>query len=96
MAVTTTPWGLAVDRILSDGEWHSSEEIIASAGASVPPGVAYREGERRRGSVAPRVRGDQESALAAGARSRVRDALHSRVRTGTVERDGDRYRRRSP
>lgn len=97
-AASTTTWGAAIDLVLADGGWHHRDEILAAAVAVVPPGKAYRDGERLRlhkaGRATPRTRGDQAVAVAAGARSLARQALRSRVRHGTVERDGDRFRRR--
>lgn len=95
MAITTTPWGKAIDDVLEDGEWHTRDELIAAGAAAVPPGVAYREGERRRMLDGPpiRTRGDQADAVAAGARNRAIDTLRSRVRFGTVEVDDGRYRK---
>lgn len=100
-AASTTPWGQAIDQVLADGLWHHRDEILDVAARAVPPGVAYRNGERLRSAVrvwgqpGPRKFGDQSVAVATGARARAREVLRSKVRTGTVQRDGDRFRRRS-
>lgn len=92
-----TPWGAAIDRVLADGEWHDREEILAAGVLTVPPGVAYRHAERLRRVYAagPRKRGDDSTAVAAGARDKVRRVLAAHVQRGTVERDGNHFRRRS-
>lgn len=98
-AASITPWGQAIDRVLADGEWHQRNELLDAATPTVPPGIAYRTGERQRseekiwGTPGPRKFGDESTAVAAGARRRARDVLNARLRTGTVQRDGDRYRK---
>jgi hypothetical protein len=97
-----SPWGAVLDELLADGDWHSGDELIAAMVAAIPPGVAYRAGEksrtnaRRWGTPGARKFGDQETAVAAGARRLASSLLAKRVSRATVERDGDRYRRRSP
>lgn len=98
-AAATTPWGQAIDAVLADGLWHHRDEILDAAIPAVPPGKAYRTGERirtqkRSTSPAKRTRGDQAVGVATGAREVARQALRSRLRHGNVERDGSRYRRR--
>jgi|SRR5581483_11651518 len=98
MAVTTTAWGARLDELLADGEWHELEEVLAAIMPLVPPGVAYRVGERRRlmkRSTAPAQRhhGDDAASVAAGRRTIAKDAVRARTRHGDVERDGDRIRR---
>lgn len=101
MGTTSTAWGACIDELLADGEWHEREELIVAGVAVVPPGVAYREGEKlrrkdRSGRAAPegRVLGSRGVSVAAGARSIVRQAIRNRTRKGTAERRGDRIRRR--
>lgn len=88
-----------MDDALADGDWHPLEAVVAAGVAAVPPGVAYRQGERRRRGVRAvtperRVQGDTLTAISAGARRQVRDLVFSRIRRGTVERRGEQIRRR--
>jgi hypothetical protein len=95
-----TPWRHAIDALLADGEWHDREELLAAGAAAVPPGVAFRNGERQRlarrsvGSPTTRHRGDNATAIAVGARVIADKILWSRARRGSLERTGDRYRKR--
>ena len=99
-SASITTWGQAIDRVLADGLWHHRDEILEKAVAAIPPGVAYRRGDlertRKRSTGDPTVRhrGDQSTSVAAGARDIARQALRGRVRKGTVQRDGNRFRRR--
>lgn len=97
MSTPLTPWGAAVVAALADGNWHPIEDVIAEAMRAVPPGVAYRRGERRRvgayvGAPVERRKGDAVDAMESGARTIVRDVIDARVRRGTVERRGDQIR----
>lgn len=87
-----------MDAVLADGDWHPIEDVVAAGIATVPPGVAYRQGERRRrehhGVPAERRKGGTNTAIDAGARRQVRDLVLSRVRRGTIERQGEQIRRR--
>jgi hypothetical protein len=101
MGTASTAWGARIDQLLADGEWHEREHLITAGIEEVPPGIAYREGEKlrrkeRSGRVAPegRVLGSRAVSVAAGARSLVRQAIRNRIRKGTAERIGDRIRRR--
>jgi hypothetical protein len=95
--VTTVAWGRAVDEALADGAWHPIEEVLAAGAAAVPPGVAYRQGERRRqehpGANPQRRQGGTEQSVDAGARRLLRNLLIERVRRGTIERHGDEVRK---
>lgn len=94
MATPTTPWYDRIVEVLADGEWHRREELIQAAIPLVPPGQAHRAAEKdrvRRSQSPTRVRGDQATAIAAGARRLVDEALRGLVRYGRVWRDGDRY-----
>lgn len=94
--MAATAWGTKIDELLADGEWHELDELLAASMELVPPGAAYRTGERhrreRRGNDRT-VRTTQQGTIAAGRRRTVYDAIRSRVRHGTVERDGHRVRR---
>jgi WhiB family redox-sensing transcriptional regulator len=53
-----------VHRLLADGEWHDREQLLDQMARAVPPGKAFRVGERRRTATrrrpngpGPRVRG---------------------------------------
>lgn len=103
MPTVTTAWGARLDELLADDEWHEVNELLAVLMPLVPPGVAYREGERRRlgshgrskgTSPASRHQGNRATAVAAGQRSLVVQVIRSRVRHGRAERDADRVRRR--
>lgn len=92
MATPPSPAYRRIMELLADGEWHDVETIVVAAMRAVPPGPAFREGERlrqRKGGPAVRTRG---SAIETGARSIARDALRGMVRFGGVVRDGDRVR----
>lgn len=98
MSGPSTSWGRAVDAALADGDWHPMEDVVAAGVAAVPPGVAYRQGERRRRELpnapAERKQGDTLTAVNAGARRHVRNLILSRIGTGTIERRGEQIRRR--
>lgn len=88
-----TVWGDKVDDVLDDGRWHTQAEVVASAVGLVPPGVAWREGNRRRlhtGKPIPadRTWGGDEQSVASGARSKVQQAIDHRIRGGHIERRG--------
>lgn len=98
----STDWGRRLDAVLADGEWHRFEDVVLDVMEAVPPGVAYRAGERqrtksrsgRRGETVRQL-GDRPRAVAAGKRHVARHALTGRISKGTVERDGDRVRRKA-
>lgn len=48
MPARRTPWSIALAELLTDGEWHTLDELIDHAGDLVPPGVALRRGETDR------------------------------------------------
>lgn len=94
-----TPWSIAIRRLLSDGEWHDRDELLAVASRAVPPGVAWRRAEQHRIQTARvqrspmvRVRGDVFSAIKVGEHRVAYDALRRTVQTGAIERDGNKYR----
>lgn len=97
MATPFTAWGLRIDELLADGEWHELEDVYSFAATVVPPGRAYRQGEfdrsRRAGAPATRQVGTRETAVTAGARRIVKKTVESRIRRGTVVRWGSRIRR---
>ncbi|GEM_PF-6589387 len=80
--------------LLADGDWHPRVDVIETAARVVPPGVAYRNGERHRAWIAARrgyrhdgrKHGDDATAIAAGAGIRARDLLRQLIRGGHVER----------
>jgi hypothetical protein len=85
--------------LLADGEWHDREQLLDQMARAVPPGKAFRVGERRRTATrrrpngpGPRVRGDDTTSIAAGAREVARKALFALARTAKIARDGDQYR----
>lgn len=94
-----SPWGVVLDELLADGDWHDADELINTMVAAIPPGVAYRAGEKSRvnsrswGTPGARKFGDQQTAAAAGARRIATSLLATRVARATVERDGARYRK---
>lgn len=93
----STAWGRRLHEVLSDREWHEREEVILAVAAAVPPGVAWRHSEARRtcqlvGAPAPRVRGDNSTAIDGGARDVAQRLLASYVQGGAVERSGDLVR----
>lgn len=86
----SSEWGLAIRRILSDGEWHDRETLVREAMRTVPPGRAFRAAEKGRsryhdGVVTPRKRGNDETAIAAGQRMLVTAVLVSQIRVGHYE-----------
>lgn len=91
-----SPWGRVVDARLADGAWHEVDDVITVAAAAVPPGTAYRAGERlrvkRAGAPERRARGDFVDAVNSGARALVTEAIRSRVRYGYAERGGTAVR----
>lgn len=88
------PWTRRITDLLADGEWHDSGAIIAAAAAAVPPGIAYREGERDRqrkrpDGPGPRVRGDRQTSISVGAKKLVRRSLSNMSRNGRIDRTPD-------
>lgn len=97
MATPTSPWRAKVLEVLADGEWHHVEELVTAGVATVPPGKGYRTGERNRRCKTPgartRVRGDADTAISAGARQLVVQAIGDLIRRQRVaERSGDQVR----
>ena len=82
------PWTRRIAEYLSDGEWHDRETVLAVGAAAVPPGRAYREGERmrqiQREEPGARKRGTRETAIATGARTLARQALQGLTGRGAV------------
>jgi len=103
------PARLAIEGVLADGAWHTRDELVAAGAAAVPPGQAFRVGERNRQSlqrrrrgergapVTARLRGDDTKSIASGAHAIAADALRFLVLYAgeRIEVDGDRYRLRS-
>lgn len=99
-----TPHGVAVDKLLSDGDWHSFDEIIGVVAATLPSGVAFRKAESRRLGELRRARskgvpegtysrrGPVDSSVAVGHRMVARELVSSRVVRGRWDRNGDYYR----
>lgn len=94
-----TPWAKHLFGILSDHEWHDTEDVIHSVMLTVPPEKAFRRGEgcrqqkdkRPRGPGA-RVRGDDSDSIAVGARSLAWQTISNHIRLGRIERDDTRIR----
>lgn len=88
--------------VLSDGEWHDVEELVEAAVGLVPPGKAHRSWEkhlndeerrrRARKGGTPVQRKNAGLSPRSGARRMLLGNLRSRVRYGSLERDGQRYR----
>lgn len=101
MATRRSPWTRAILEVLADGQWHDRAELVDVARPAVPPGRAYRNGERNRArmhalrsdtALAERTRGDRQSSIDTGAHLIVVEALRGLARRSVIERDGDRYR----
>lgn len=90
MAVRTdsrmSPVTLKVLSLLEDGEWHDQEEVIAEAMYIIPPGEAFRIGQKR--SSATVDRRSQDEIIASGQRSKTVDTLNSLISNNRVEREG--------
>jgi hypothetical protein len=95
--------GRKLDEVLADGKWHALEPTVQAVAVHFIPGQAHRRAEadrqgraQRHGRVIhrERVRGTKATAVAVGQRKLANDLIGARVRRGTVERDGDRIRRR--
>jgi hypothetical protein len=78
------PWTVAALAVLADGDWHAREHVLRAGMAAVPPGVAFRDGEKDRNRVnrrmsgpGARTRGTDETSIQVGARSIVRDCINS-------------------
>lgn len=102
---TFAPWTAAIADALgrAGGDWLDVEEVLAVGMAAVSPGraIQQREAERRRNNArhtptSNRVAGPKpitdDERIRAGARDLARRGLHSLVRRGRAERDGDRVR----
>jgi hypothetical protein len=95
------PWTQAAIDVLSDGEWHSREELLDVMARHVDPARAVELRRRRRDSQR-RLRhggviGDRPTAVAdeirAGSRLQACTALDNLERhNSAVERSGDLYR----
>jgi hypothetical protein len=81
----------AIDAVLADGNWHTRDELLRAAAVRVPPGQAWRTGEsdRRRTTPGERIRGDDHTTIASGARRSARYVLKSAVHWGAIERGPD-------
>lgn len=89
MGTPASPWATKVLERLADGEWHTLDELADHAVAAVPPGVAFRAGERNRRRIITntvRSRGDDRTSITTGARVKVREAINVRVHQGTLQR----------
>jgi hypothetical protein len=82
--------------VLADGQWHDRQELLDAARTVVPPAVAYRRAEAHRmaerGQPIERIHGDEHQAIKTGKNQVASAILYSLVRSGTVKREGDRYR----
>lgn len=97
MTPPRSPARQAIDAVLADGQWHTRDELLQAAAAKVPPGQAWRTGERQRikGSNPGRrrTRGDDHTAVAAGRHLIAKKAIYAGVHRGTIEQGPDgRYR----
>jgi hypothetical protein len=102
------PLRLAIDALLSDDEWHHRTDIKAMAEPHIAPAVAVaaarkyleRDNANRRrlgGLEGPAVRRPTsiEHEVRVGRHMLTNLCLGNGVRNGTIERDGDMFRRRS-
>jgi len=87
--MTAAPYARRLDEILSDGGWHTVDELVAQVGPLIPEADALRISERERtqkqqarGHNTARQRGDRATAVAAGRRRRIVSALSKRRRHG--------------
>lgn len=90
-----SPERIALLSVLSDGQWHDRDQLIAVGTKAIEPGRAFRKGEiqrLRRRTDAPRTKGDDGTSIRSGTRARMTQLLHRLVKDGIAERDGDRYR----
>ena len=103
MSAPRSPWTDRLLEILSDGRWHTYEELAELAGPLVPPGQAARRTEAdrasqsrsRNGTARPRHGAfDQADPIATGRRRIIRDSLTALARSQSVEFDGPRHARR--
>lgn len=76
------PWTAAALAVLDDGGWHPREDVLRAGMRAVPPGVAFRDGEkdrnranRRPNGPGPRITGTNETSIDVGARNIVRDCI---------------------
>ena len=93
-----SPQRVAILAVLDDGDWHDRADLIAAGAAVVPPGKAYRYvmARRARESKGVWTYGTDEAAVQGGQRKHAGMALATLVRSGVVERDGDRFRMTQP
>jgi hypothetical protein len=96
-----SPWSSRILEVLGDGAWHDREELLRAAMAVVPPGVAFRRGERDRIRWAernlgagphPRTRGGRAEAIVRGRRQIASTTLGGLMWRGRVERVGEQVR----
>lgn len=85
-----SPWASRVLELLADGEWHEQERIYHLAAPLVPPGRAFKRGERARlrkrenpDENPKRIKGDS---YVSGARMIVVDSVNHMVVAGRLER----------
>lgn len=94
MSGRSSAHGDKLRQVLSDGLWHTLDELVDVTGDLIPEGRAERRAEterqRRRGrdSYPPpsRQQGDRDRAVASGRRRIVRRTLASMDERGFVER----------
>jgi hypothetical protein len=86
------PWMNAMYELLSDGQWHHRDDLIAVGADRVPPGRAYRYSERRRVRTGTRTTFTRTEERAAGQRQEASQAVLSSARWGGTVRDGEKFR----
>lgn len=96
------PATAAMLAVLSDGEWHDRDELVAAGADVVPPGEATRAARTMRVRRAQRRRADgvpeqpnqarRLDDVTTGSREIARRRLKDLARKGRVERDSGRYR----
>jgi len=100
MPTPLTPWRVAINHALADGEWHNLDEVRAAGARAVPASRAVTHRRKARDKQlrgGGRVSGYQiavEDEVRIGASDVARSTITSAIHVGTIERDGDLIRLR--
>lgn len=91
-----TPWAIALDELLSDGQWHDGLRAVREAEKKITPGVAERRAESDRARMSSKLHGEARprkrelgtaTLIRIGKRAVMRSLVAARVRDGVYELD---------
>jgi hypothetical protein len=91
-----TPWAIALDALLSDGEWHDGLQVVREAEKTITPGVAQRRAESDRARMSAKKYGEAQprarelptaTVIRIGKRAVMRSLVAARMRDKAYEVD---------